>query len=75
VGVYDQLELMKLMDLIKELVLSMDHIPYMHYLVIGIVTWEDVKTTFIFLTVATLLILHFEVVVPLMMLAAAAWLL
>jgi hypothetical protein len=63
------------MDLIKELVLSMDHIPYTHYMVIGLVTWQDARTTIIFLTVATLMILHFEVVVPLMMLAAAAWLL
>jgi hypothetical protein len=63
------------MDLIKELVVSMDHVHRTHYMVIGLVTWQDARTTMIFLTVTTLMILHFEVVVPLMMLAAAAWLL
>jgi hypothetical protein len=75
VGVSDHLELLKLMDLVKELIVSMDDVRQLYYTVIGLVTWQDTWTTSIFLTMATLIILHYEVVVPFLMLVAASWLL
>ncbi len=63
------------MDLVKELIVSMDDVRQLYYMVIGLATWQDAWTTSIFLTMATLLILHYELAIPLLMILAATWLL
>jgi hypothetical protein len=47
------------MDLVKELIVSMDDVRQLYYMVIGLATWQDARNTSIFLTMATLVILHY----------------
>jgi hypothetical protein len=75
VGIKDNIEIVRIIDLIYGLISTMDHIVNLIYFVHYLVTVQNTQHTTIFLLVSSIVIINYQWAIPLLLLIAAVKLL